>query len=76
MIDNKSEMIANAAEKMTYGSAGTALVFGLSSNEIMAIAALGGFAVAILTYLTTTYFNYKRLQILKKNYENDNENDS
>lgn len=65
------EAVTAATAKITYGTAGTAVLFGLNSNQITAIAAMGGLAIAMLTYLTNIYFNYKRLQIERKKHEKD-----
>lgn len=70
-MSHKVDVVASVTEKMTYGGAGTAVVFGLTANEINAFVAIGGFVIVILTYITNVYFNYKRLQIESKRNEKD-----
>jgi hypothetical protein len=51
---NPIEKVANG---MTYGGSGTALWFGLTANEWMA---LGGFIVAVVGLLVTWHYQRKR----------------
>lgn len=51
-----------ATSAATYTSAGGAIVFGLSANEI---AAYVGAAVAILTFVVNLWFKHQHLQLAK-----------
>lgn len=53
------EAATNAA---TYTSAGGAILFGMSANEI---AAAVGAAVAILTFLTNLWYKHQHLRLAK-----------
>ena len=60
-VNNMSarEAATNAA---TYTSAGSAILFGMSANEI---AAAVGAAVAILTFLTNLWYKHQHLRLAK-----------
>ena len=64
-VNNMSarEAATNAA---TYTSAGGAILFGMSANEI---AAAVGAAVAILTFLTNLWYKHQHLQLAKAKAE-------
>ena len=64
-VNNMSarEAATNAA---TYTSAGGAILFGMSANEI---AAAVGAAVAILTFLTNLWYKHQHLRLAKAKAE-------
>lgn len=58
-IHSVAEKIPPAA---TYGGAGSAVVFGLSANEL---AAFIGAAVAILGLIVQIYFKHRHLKVVE-----------
>lgn len=49
------DAIANVAEKMTYGGAGGAVIFGMTANEF---AAYSGVAIGIIGVIISSYFKW------------------
>lgn len=64
-VNNMSAREATAVAA-TYTSAGGAILFGMSANEI---AAAVGAAVAILTFLTNLWYKHQHLQLAKAKAE-------
>lgn len=63
----KEVMVERVAATATYGGAGSAVVFGMTANEI---AAYGGLAVAIIGLLVgqavSIYFKFRHLRLAEQ----------
>lgn len=59
-------MVGNVADKVTFTGAGTAVVMGLTLNNI---AALVGMAVAILGLLVSWYYKHKATRLLERSLQ-------
>jgi hypothetical protein len=62
MPDEKLQTLAELSTRATYTGAGTAVIFGLTFNEVMAAL---GLVVAILGYVTNAYFKREQNKLLK-----------
>jgi hypothetical protein len=63
MSDEKIQTIADIGSKVTYTGAGTAIIFGLTVNEVVALI---GLCVAVLGYLTNAYYKHRQMDLLEK----------
>jgi uncharacterized membrane protein len=64
-------LVTKVATAAQYGGSGSALVFGLTSNEI---AAYGGLLIGVLGFLVNTFVNwYYKAQHLKLAKRNQSE---
>ena len=55
-------MADKAATTAAYAASGSAIVFGLSANEL---AALVGASIAIMTFVANLWFKYQHLQLAR-----------
>jgi hypothetical protein len=63
MPQEKLEAVAEIGSKVTYTGAGTAIVFGLTVNEIVALI---GFLMGVLGYVTNAYYKRRQMKLLEK----------
>jgi uncharacterized membrane protein len=57
-------IVIKSATAATYGGSATAIVFGLSVNEL---AALGGLFIGFVGLIISTWYKHQHLQIAKDN---------
>lgn len=63
-------IIIKAATTATYGGSATAIVFGLTANEV---AALGGLLTGIVALIIGTWFKHQHLKIAKQSLQANKE---
>jgi hypothetical protein len=63
MPQEKLEAIAEIGSKATYTGAGTAILFGLTVNEVVALI---GLALAGLGYITNAYYKRRQMALLER----------
>lgn len=63
MPQEKIEAIANMSSKVTYTGAGTAVIFGLTVNEVVALL---GLIMGILGFLTNAYYKRRQMKLIEK----------
>lgn len=73
-MDYKANAVEIAANKATYAASGSAVLLGLTANEV---AALGGLAVAVLAMLVnagiTIYFKWQHLKLARERVADQDE---
>jgi Bacteriophage holin family HP1 len=63
-------IIVKAANTATYGGSATAIIFGLSANEI---AALGGLFIGFVGLIISTWYKHQHLKIAQNNLNSNKE---
>ncbi len=57
ITEQTTQVIERSASVATYGGSSTAILFGLSANEV---AALGGLVVAVIGLIVNVWFQWRR----------------
>lgn|GEM_PF-3069570 len=64
-------MVDRIATHVTYAASGSAVIFGVTANELAAIVGVG---VAILSLLVNIWFKFQHLKLARERiHEEDNE---
>jgi hypothetical protein len=63
MTEEKLQAVAEAASKVTYTGAGTAILFGLTVNEVVALI---GLIMGVLGFITNAYYKRRQMALLER----------
>jgi hypothetical protein len=63
MPQEKLEAVAEIGSKVTYTGAGTAIIFGLTVNEVVALI---GLLMGVAGFITNAYYKRRQMALLEK----------
>jgi uncharacterized membrane protein YGL010W len=63
MTEEKLQAVAEVASKVTYTGAGTAILFGLTVNEVVALI---GLIMGVLGFVTNAYYKRRQMALLER----------
>ncbi|MRR49374.1 MAG: hypothetical protein EG825_00425 [Rhodocyclaceae bacterium] len=67
----KEALLDRATSVATYGGSGTALIAGLTANDV---AAIGGLAIALVALLVNVWFKHQHLKLARDAVESGRAN--
>ncbi len=68
VTQNAAEIITSVSGKVAYGGAGSAILFGLTANDL---AAIGGLVLGTIGLIVNIWFKYESLKVQRETINKD-----